>query len=110
MRAATIWACAAVAFVSAGLVARQQTDDDDLLRAMRAELQRVKTLKAGEAGAPYYVEYALDDLESFTVSASMGGTLIAQHGRDRVPQSRSPRWGLRVRQHELCRAAPDAAA
>ena len=81
-----VWASAALALVCGGLVAGQQAEDDDLLRAMRAELQRVRTLTAGEAGAPYYVEYALDDLDSFTVSASMGGTLVAQRSRNRVPR------------------------
>jgi len=79
------WMCGLAAFLSVGLIAGRQSDDD-MLQAMRAELQRTRSLQAGDAGAPYYVEYALDDVESSESVASMGGTLVARHARARVPR------------------------
>jgi predicted Zn-dependent protease len=73
------------AFVSVGLVSGRQAEDD-VLQAMRAELQRTKSLQAGDVGAPYYVEYALDDVDSYEAVASMGGTLVARRSRARVPR------------------------
>jgi len=83
------WVLGVAAFVSAGLVAGGQTPaqtTDDMLRAMQTELQRSRSLQAGDTGAPYYVEYALDDVESYQAVASMGGTLVSDHARARVPR------------------------
>jgi len=73
-------------FAAAGLVAQQTGQDDEILKVMREELQRAKTIKVGDSDAPYYVEYALDDMEAFTVSASLGGILGVSDSRDRVPR------------------------
>jgi TldD protein len=86
MKSTRFAAVFAAVFAAAALIAQQQLQEDEILRAMREELQRAKTLKAGESDAPYYVEYALDDIDSFQVVASMGGTLGAEHNRARVPR------------------------
>src|SRR5689334_3923716 len=60
---------------------------DTILRVMRDELERSRQL--GIAGQqPYYMEYALDDADSFSVSASLGGLLGSNHSRFRLPQVR----------------------
>jgi predicted Zn-dependent protease len=80
------WAAGLCVAAAVGLVAQQSVQDDEILKAMSDEMQRAKTLKVGEAGPPYYVEYALDDMEAFSVTASMGGILGVSHNRERVPR------------------------
>jgi len=64
-----------------------QTQDDTILRAMRDELARSRTLRMeGLDDKPYYIEYAIDDTVDFSVEASLGGVLDEHHRAFRVPQ------------------------
>ncbi len=69
--------------------------DDVVLRAMRDEMARLKQLRAS-TDPPYYVEYALDDLESYSVSATFGGLL-----HERPTKVRLPRVTVRVGTPEM---------
>jgi TldD protein len=57
---------------------------DSLLDAMRAELDRSRTLKLGDLEPPYYIEYSLDDISGFAAIASMGGLLDTRANRVRT--------------------------
>src|SRR5216684_4974463 len=62
-----------------------------MLRAMRAELDRARNLKFDNLESPYYVEANIDDVNGFTVAATLGGLLSANH-----LHFRSPRVQVRV--------------
>ena len=76
---------------------------DPLLQAMRDEMDRARKLKLPNLEAPYFVEYMIDESESFSVTASLGG-LLSRRQRT-VPRARGPgaRGRLQVRQHQLRR-------
>ena len=58
---------------------------DPLLRAMRDELDRSRGLKVLSLGAPYFIEYTVEDGDSFEVSASLGGLVSVRRARFRLP-------------------------
>jgi TldD protein len=59
-----------------GLSVFSQNNDDVLLKALEDEMSRsVSQLQLKELGKPYFVEYGVSDLESFTVSAKFGALL-----------------------------------
>ena len=60
--------------------------DDVLLRAMRDELNRSRGLKVLSLEAPYFIEYSMEDGDSFGVAASLGGLVTVRHDRFRVPE------------------------
>jgi PmbA/TldA metallopeptidase C-terminal domain len=66
-------------------LAAAQTSDP-LLRAMQDELHRSRDLKVLSLEAPYFVEYAIEDGDSFSVSATLGGMISLRHDRFRVPE------------------------
>lgn len=59
--------------------------DDPILRAMRDELSRSRSLKVLSLEAPYFIEYTLEDGDSLVVSASLGGLVSVRHDRFRLP-------------------------
>jgi hypothetical protein len=71
----------------AGVTAAQDATDP-VLRAMRDELARSHELRVLDLEAPYFVEYSMEDLNSFEVSASLGGLLSVRHDRLRLPEIR----------------------
>ena len=60
---------------------------DPLIRAMRDELARSRQMNLANQ-PPYFVQYTVDDLDSFSVSASMGGVLSRRSTRFRAPEVR----------------------
>lgn len=74
----------ALLLAAAGLA---QTQDDTILRAMHDELARSKNLAVPGADRPYYIEYQVEDQESFAVAASLGGLLNSTHTHFRLPQT-----------------------
>jgi hypothetical protein len=71
-------------FAAAGCFA--QTGDDAVLRAMRDELNRSRSLKVLSLEAPYYIDYTIDDMSSVEVSASLGGLDAVRHSQMRLPE------------------------
>jgi PmbA/TldA metallopeptidase C-terminal domain len=63
-----------------------QATGDTLLRAMRDELSRSRGLKVLSLEAPYFIEYTVEDGDSFEVSASLGGLISVRHDRFRIPE------------------------
>jgi hypothetical protein len=60
--------------------------DDILLRALRDELQRSLELRIMAGSPPYYIEYGLEDLDSFSVNASLGAIIAKSESRIRFPR------------------------
>lgn len=82
---------ASPALLAAGIlallsVASAQTPTDPLLAAMRDELARSRGLKVTTLEAPYFIEYTIEDGDSFEVSASLGGLVSQRHTRFRLPE------------------------
>jgi hypothetical protein len=59
---------------------------DPLLQAMRDEVNRSVKLNLPNLEAPYFVQYLLDQSDSFTVSASLGALLGRSRDHFRVPE------------------------
>jgi hypothetical protein len=72
--------------LAAGTVHAQKPDT--LMRAMREELNRSRALRVVNLDAPYYIEYAVDDTEAFSVSATLGGLVSSRLNRYRLPRVR----------------------
>jgi hypothetical protein len=79
-------ACAALLLLCASGMAFAQGANDTLLRAMRDELNRSRGLKVLSLESPYFIEYTLEDGDSFEVSASLGGLVSVRHDRFRIPE------------------------
>jgi hypothetical protein len=67
------------------VVCAQAPATDTLLQAMHDEVVRSVSLKLPNLEAPYFVEYVLDESDSFSVSAVMGAVL--SKSRDRFRES-----------------------
>lgn len=59
---------------------------DLILRAMKDELKRSKGLALADVHEPYFIEYTLEDMQGFSVAASLGGLLATSQNRLRLPQ------------------------
>jgi TldD protein len=75
--------------LSAVSVAAQQkpaaVDADPVLKAMSLELERSKReLKLPGQPAPYYIEYRMDDLQTYEAAASAGALTTQRNARGRV--------------------------
>ena len=80
--AAGLAAAAAAVIVSA----QSASPADPVLQAMRDEIQRARTLSIpGLEEPPYFIQYVLDQEESFNVSASLGGLVTRRHDHFRSP-------------------------
>lgn len=67
----------------------QSADDDDaLLRAMSDELARsVDHLQLGNLDKPYFIDYTVQDTETYGVSATFGALVRFDHTRNRTLQT-----------------------
>jgi len=52
---------------------------------MHDEIERSRKLTVSNLEAPYFIEYLIDDEESFSVTASLGGLVARRHERFRSP-------------------------
>jgi predicted Zn-dependent protease len=59
--------------------------DDVILRAMRDELARARTIHLANLEPPYFISYSLDDVDSYAVTATLGGIVSSRHDRFRFP-------------------------
>ncbi|MGA7237947.1 MAG: metallopeptidase TldD-related protein [Bryobacteraceae bacterium] len=78
---------AGIAAATALIVSAQSpTPSDPVLQAMRDEIQRARTLSIpGLEEPPYFIQYVLDQEESFNVSSSLGGLVTRRHDHFRSP-------------------------
>jgi TldD protein len=59
---------------------------DPLFRAMRDEIARSRKLSLPNLESPYFIAYGIDEQETFSVSASLGGLLARRRERFRLPE------------------------
>jgi hypothetical protein len=73
-----------VAALTCIAVAQSPTPSPDpVIRAMRDEIARSMKLTVPNLETPYFIQYLMDDAESFTVSATLGGLTGRRHDRFR---------------------------
>jgi hypothetical protein len=77
---ATLAACGARTLPAAS------TQDDVTLRAMKDELARSRSIHLTNLEPPYFISYSLDDGESFSVTATLGGIVSSRRDGFRVPE------------------------
>ncbi len=62
---------------------------DPVLRILSQEMERSRGLRiAGGSDVPYFFEYSVDDVRSYTLSATLGGVIDENRNRMRIPQVR----------------------
>ena len=61
----------------------QQAHEDPILKAMGDEMVRSRALQLVDR--PYYIQYQVEDIESFSAAATMGALLNASRNKFRVP-------------------------
>ncbi|MCS6951954.1 MAG: metallopeptidase TldD-related protein [Bryobacterales bacterium] len=71
--------------LAATLAAGQAPDSDVVLRALGDEVMRTLELSLPGLDKPYYSEFGLHDVDSFSVSAVLGGVLWQRRNRVRIP-------------------------
>jgi len=59
---------------------------DVLLRAMRDEVDRSARVTVSGLAAPYFIEYVVDEEDTFSVSASLGGVVSRRREQFRAPE------------------------
>jgi len=74
---------AALLFTAA--LGAQAPPQDPMLQAMHDEAVRSSKLNLPNLEAPYFVEYVVDEAESFSVMASLGGVVSRRRDRFRAP-------------------------
>ena len=70
--------------------------EDPVMRALADELARSMTLELEDLGRPYFIEYAVDDTETLTISANFGAIVSSDQDKARRLVSR-----VRVGSYEL---------
>lgn len=65
-----------------------QNSPDILMKSMKDELERSKTLEISSLDKPYFLEYSVEDVHSFSVSATLGGIVSRNSTHMRVPRTR----------------------
>lgn len=78
--AAVSWLCLAAS------MAQAQQPADAILQAMEAELARSTSIQLVDMEKPYFIEYALDDVRTLSVSGTMGAILSRDSNRFRIPR------------------------
>ncbi len=68
------------------LLAPCRAADDVILQAMRDELKRSMTLKVPNLETPYYIEYAMDDGQTWSAVSSLGGLISSNQSAFRFPR------------------------
>lgn len=75
---------AAVAILLLGSSYAGAENDEFILKAMRDEMQRMKTLRLPGLEAPYFAEYLVEDADLLNVSATLGALVSFSHTPLRV--------------------------
>lgn len=77
-----------IALLCAAALLSAQSGPDALLKAMKDEIERSRSLEISGLDKPYFVEYTVEDLHTFAVSATLGGILSKNSNHHRVPRAR----------------------
>ena len=74
------------ALAGVAMLTAQAPAADPVLQAMHDEIDRARKLTLPDLEPPYFVQIALDESETFEVSATMGGVLSRRHDHFRSPE------------------------
>ena len=85
-RRSLLLGAAAIAAAAAALWAQQSEAPDPVLQAMHDELERARHLTVSALAPPYFIAYVMDQANTFTVSASLGGLVSRRREQYRLPQ------------------------
>jgi hypothetical protein len=83
MRRALQIAMMAAAIATAAWAQNAAPSPSPLFRAMRDEIERGRKLSLPNLEPPYFIQFAVDEQETFSVSASLGGLLTRRRERFR---------------------------
>ncbi len=76
----------ATAAIAAVAAFAQTAAPDPVLQAMHDEIARTPHLTVSSLAPPYFVEYILDQADTFSASASLGGLISRHRDRYRIPE------------------------
>jgi TldD protein len=79
-------AAGAVALTAMAVAQAPAPSNDPMIAAMREEAARSSKLKLPDLEPPYFVEYVLDEADSFAVSANLGGVISRHRDTFREPE------------------------
>lgn len=74
------------AVLCAALLSAQAPPTDPILKAMHDEMERSRALNLPDLEKPYFIGYGMDEAETFTVSATLGGILSRRRDHLREPE------------------------
>src|ERR1700757_5008865 len=74
-----------IALGAFGIMSAQAPPADPIFQAMRDEIDRARKLSLANLEAPYFVEYVIDEQETFSATATLGGLLSRRRQRFRSP-------------------------
>jgi hypothetical protein len=74
------------AIATAAWAQNAEPSPDPLFRAMRDEIERSRKLSLPNLEPPYFIQYGVDQQETFVVSASLGGLVSRRRERFRSPE------------------------
>jgi TldD protein len=77
-----------VALFCAAALLSAQSSPDALLKAMKDEIERSRSLEISGLDKPYFIEYTVEDLHTYGISATLGGILAKNSNHHRVPRAR----------------------
>ena len=75
-----------LAVCGAALLSAQAPPTDPILKAMHDEIERSRSLNLPDLEKPYFIGYGMDEAETFTVSATLGGVLARRRDHLREPE------------------------
>jgi predicted Zn-dependent protease len=64
----------------------QSSAPDPVLQAMRDEIERSRKLTVSDLQTPYFIQYVIDQADSLSMSASLGGLVVRRRTQYRSPQ------------------------
>ncbi len=79
---------ALLALSAQGPAAGPATGPDPVFQAMKDEMDRARHLTVANLEPPYFVQYVIDEADSFSVTANLGGLLTERHDKFRSPEVR----------------------
>jgi TldD protein len=77
VRSTRLWAALGIAWLTVPCVLAQ--NDEYVLKAMKDEMKRSKTLRLPGLDAPYYTEYTISDADVVSIAATWGALLMEAH-------------------------------
>jgi hypothetical protein len=76
----------ASAVLGAMVLSGQAPPVDPVLKAMHDEIERSRNLSLPNLEKPYFIEYGMDEAETFNVSATLGGLVAKRRDHFREPE------------------------